>query len=152
MVDFKDSKDSTITTKLDDKLKLKEDDITNLEELSEGGEGEVLTGKYKGLEIVLKKYKQANKEDLTEIKAYTKLEHPHMVKFYGYFYDSENKLNIVLERARGEELQEFFEEDEDDSEFYLNYEQKLQVVVLICEILTYLRKQHVIHRDLNQKI
>lgn len=127
------------------------DNITFLNELSEGGQGEVYVAKYlinnEYKDVVVKRYKYTKKDDFTEIIAYKKLgENELMVKLFGYFFDEQKKLNLVLEQAFGKELQEYLDDEEDDN--CLPYDIKLKILIKLCDFLAYLRKCHTIHRDL----
>lgn len=112
------------------------------DELEEGGEAKVYIGKYIENDVVIKKYKKEEGNHMKEIIAYCKLSHEYMVKYYGYYIDEDNTYNLILEHAKGVSLQDAIVEER------LNYTQKIDVLDKICDFLIYLRKNHVIHRDL----
>lgn len=135
-----------VETMEDSEVQIDKNLVVLADMLDYGGEGEIYNGKYKGIEVVIKRYNKEDSNYLKEITAYRKLNHEFMVKYYGYFIDSDNLVNLVLEKAAGTALQEFAISDNDEDS--LTYEEKLKILHQICEFLIYLRKNHVIHRDL----
>lgn len=116
-------------------------DVTQGDQISEGGQGEIFKGTYNGKNVVIKNFK-ASIYNEREIQAYTQLTHEFMVRFYGYFIDKHQNINLVLDYAEGEDLSNLILENK------LNYKQKLQIIKKLAKFLVYLRKEHVIHRDL----
>lgn len=129
---------------VNDKLKV-------LDKIDEGGQGEIFNGNYEDNEVVIKRYKRLNEQDLQEVKIYQILDHEAMVKFFGYFLDENKKLNIVLEKVTGLPL-DFFILHELDKDTYeenlLSLKEKLIVILKISKFLIYLKQNNVIHRDL----
>ena len=65
-----------------------------------------------------------------------------MVEFYGYFIDNEDKLNLVLEHAEGEVLNNLISDE------CLNHNHKMQLIKQIADMLLYLKNHRTLHRDL----
>lgn len=116
--------------------------IKDSEPFGGGGEAEVFLGLYKNQEVVIKKYKKEDSNYIKEITAYSMLQSKFMVKYYGYFLDENNYYNLILEKADGIDLQDAIDDE------ILSFEEKIDILIQICDFLIYLRKNHVIHRDL----
>ena len=86
-------------------------DFEILEEGDDSGQGQIFVATYQGREVIIKKFKQNKESNRKEIEMYTKLKHPMMVKFYGYFLDEEEMLNIVIEYAEGCQLDDLLVDD-----------------------------------------
>ena len=125
-----------------DKSKIKVEDF-----LDEGGEGEVFRGEYDNKKVIIKKYKSLDDDYQVEVNAYNLLFHTYMVACHGYFMDDEGYYNLVLEEALGTLLSDIAGSEEGE-ELYVDYYERLCIAYQICEFLEYLRKNHVIHRDL----
>lgn len=118
-------------------------EIEIIDDISEGGQGEVYKAKYFNKFVVIKRFKQKLKSfELKELVAYVKLKHPLMVEFYGYFIDDDEKLNLVLEYADGYILNDLISSEA------LNYTQKIQIIQDLANILLYFKENHTLHRDL----
>ena len=123
-------------------MKINQSSIKDLSEMSdEGGQWEIYTGTYKNMKVIIKRFKNFSDINHKEIKAYLKLKHDIMVEFYGYFIDNDKKLNLVLELADGEELNDLVADE------LLTYNHKLLIIEKIASLLQYLRINHTIHRD-----
>jgi len=91
------------------------------------------------------KLKKANIEHLVrrEIEIQYHLQHPNILKLYGYFYD-ENHVFIILEWAKGgalfKQLKAKKRFDEDTAAKY---------IMTLANALGYIHKLNVIHRDIN---
>lgn len=124
-------------------MKIDQSSIKDVSEMSdEGGQGEIYTGNFKNMKVIIKRFKNFSDYNHKEIKAYLKLKHDIMVEFYGYFIDNEKKLNLVLEYADGEELNDLVADE------LLTNNHKLLIIEKIASLLQYLRINHTIHRDL----
>jgi serine/threonine protein kinase len=118
-----------------------EQDVVIENELDSGGQGIISQGTYMNNKIVIKTLMK-NDYDVKEIEAYTKLLHPYMVKFHGYYMDKKENINLVLDYAEGEDLSKIIPLES------LTYKQKLDIVEKLADFLIYLRENHAIHRDL----
>jgi serine/threonine protein kinase len=107
----------------------------------EGGQGLIFIGEFNDKKVIIKKFKNSASKNLKELQAYCKLNHEIMVDFYGYFYD-ENKLNIVLEFAEGEQLDDLVADE------LLNDKHRFIIIEKMASFLNYLKINHTLHRDL----
>lgn len=132
-----------VESNLEKYTKIDPNEIEDLEEADiEGGQGEIFVGYYKDKNVIIKKFKETKDANFKEINIYTKLRHDLMVQFYGYFYDEENKLNIVIEYAEGEQLDDLLVEGK------LTEQHNIKIIENIAGLLKYFRENHALHRDL----
>lgn len=120
---------------------INEQEIERFNVIGEGSQGKVYKGRYKENDVIIKESKK-HIVDIKEIKAYSKLFHINMVQFYGYYLDSDKRVNIVLEYAEGDDLADLIPDEK------LTIEHKYEIVLQLCSLLVYLRKEHTVHRDL----
>ena len=114
------------------------DDFEIGELLGKGGQGEV----YKAVEKMSKfivALKILPKEEDHEILIHSKLEHPHILRMFGYFYD-ETKAYMILEFAPGGSLH---------SDGLIFTERRTAKFIYQCaDALQYCHSKKVVHRDL----
>lgn len=110
--------------------------------IDQGGQSKVYIGTYYDKIVVVKEYDKEFEYEMREIKAYSKLSHKAMVKFYGYYFDNRQRLNLVLDYAEGETLEKLIVQEK------INFNQKLNLIYQLCDFLIYLKLNKTIHRDL----
>ena len=88
------------------------------------------------------KYQDDDRSFLKEIEILMKLEHPHIIKIYEYYYDDVN-FYLITEYLNGGELYDNITTWKEFDENKANY--------IMCQILSavnYLHKQNILHRDI----
>lgn len=111
-------------------------------QIDQGGQSIVYEGTYYDINVVIKEYDKEFDYDKREIDVYSKLSHHIMVKFYGYYFDNQKRLNLVLDYAEGDTLDKLIVTNG------LNFKQKLNLLSQLCDFLIYLKSNKTIHRDL----
>lgn len=138
-------------------------------EISSGGQGTLFLGKYKNSDVIIKRYNSIDDKENKEIQIYKDIKHDYIVEYLGSFIDKDKKTNLVLEKANGYELTQIiykqveFEKkcqlqnlsEDQRNEAWLKEElllltvrEKLLVILQLCEVLIYLKKKKIIHRDI----
>ncbi len=87
--------------------------------------------------------KQDLKNLLREIVAYNKFDHPQILKFHGVYF-KDKLFHIVMVLIVGTDFSMYLQAKHKD----LSLKEKLDLTIQLAEILTYVHKQCVIHRDL----
>lgn len=140
--------------------------IVEEQSTSSGGQGKVFKGKYKNdIEVIIKQYSSIGEKDNKEIAIYKELKHDFIVEFFGSFVDEAKRVNLVLEKAKGEDidyyvrnqiefqrqgldLSNFNEEEKQKLELkLLTVKEKLIFIIQLCDVLIYFKKKKIIHRD-----
>lgn len=74
------------------------ENVTIQELIASGNFGEVLKGKWQGIEVALKKTKKDhNKEFLNETKILKEVRHPNVVTFFGIYKSKDKSLYMVFQ-------------------------------------------------------
>lgn len=105
-------------------------------------------GKWRGNDIAMKTlaYNETEVEDcraefVKEVNCHAKLDHPNIVPLIGVI-DEENRLAILTEWAHEGTLEQNLAKDQ------LNFTEKVQFALEICDALIYLHRNALVHSDL----
>jgi serine/threonine protein kinase len=144
---------SDIMQKLDDELVknkvgiIPKDDIVKLAVLGEGKFGKVYSGKYKDMDIAIKKMifdnldNETIDEIINEIKNLQVAEITHVPKFFGVWKGVKEKhYHLIFELINGKTLREVME--------FLTLDDKLSIIYQIADISSTLHKKKLLHRDI----
>ena len=108
--------------------------------IGEGAQSKVYEGHYLRHHCAIKVLKNIDyKSFMSELVIMAHLSHPTIPKFYGVVYDSKN-ISIITEFISGETLNNKLPE--------LNFNEKLNIIKDIANVLEYMHVNHIIHRDL----
>ena len=77
-----------------------------------------------------------------EIKLHSSLDHPNIVKFYG-FYEKDKHINLVMEYMNGGTLFEYMNKIRK-----ISLKEAVSFLVDIIDAVTYLHQRSIVHRDI----
>ncbi|EGR31071.1 protein kinase domain protein [Ichthyophthirius multifiliis] len=104
-----------------------------------------------GLKVALKQIKKSKiiqykmvQDICNEIKALTVLDHPGIIKLYGFFYEKD-AFYIVQELACGNEL---FQDMKQQYDKKYNEQQTANYIHQLIQILQYIHSRNIVHRDI----
>ncbi|EGR31149.1 protein kinase domain protein [Ichthyophthirius multifiliis] len=107
--------------------------------------------KQTGFKVAIKQIKKVNikkldayEDIINELKALQILDHPNIIKLYGYFYENDT-INIIQQIAPGKEL---FAELQAQVNKRFNEQTVSNYIKQIIHILLYVHQQGFIHRDI----
>lgn len=103
-----------------------------------------------GIELVLKKCVLENEHERTlvqgEIQIHQFMNHPRIISFYGYFFDTPDTVYLILEYARGGDLFDMIATNKvTEDEF------KEIAVRPIVNALVYMHSNGIVHRDIKME-
>lgn len=98
------------------------------------------TGKTYALKTVLKKCNYSDNQTRSEIEIHSKLNHPNILKMYGWFED-DKRFYMILEQAKSDLYKTRQIE-------VITRKKAIQIVLKIISALKYLHSQGFIHRDI----
>ena len=127
-------------------------EIVSNEIIGQGDSSRVYLGKYKGLDVALKKIKIKDindnlyKEYQNEITALVSIRHSNIITFLGTYEENDN-LVIVTEYCEGGNL---FDLLHNETDIELSWDLKLKFLIEISQAMNFLHKNEpkIIHRDL----
>jgi hypothetical protein len=79
-----------------------------------------------------------------EGRSAAKLDHPNIIRVWDLDTDAQNRPYIAMEYVEGEDLTTYIK---NPREFFLSFDQKLKVVIGVCEGLHHAHSKGIIHRD-----
>ena len=120
---------------------INEDDLTIGDLLGQGGEGTVFRGKWKGMDVAVKKYPEADPRDIDILT--TLGPHPNVVRFYGVVYCQEHCL-LVTELVKKGSLHDFLYTEK----HIPSHDQCLDWMHDIAMGMRFLHQHNIAHRDL----
>jgi serine/threonine-protein kinase len=132
--------------------------------ISEGAMGEVFVGRDRDLrrKVAIKVLKKellsspVMRRFITEAQVTAQLDHPNIIPIYSLEIDPDGNASFAMKLIHGKTLQEFMDETEKsylmhhrrstDKEYALN--NRLEIMLRVCDAMTYAHSRGVIHRDL----
>jgi len=117
--------------------------------LAEGSSGKVYKGKWKGLEVALKKFEDdmlsfSMIEFRREVAIMSILKHPNLVLFYGACTKTKSSLIIITKFIKKGSLRNLLM----DKSFEIPFNFKLKICIEIAQGMAFLHSKDIIHRDL----
>lgn len=141
-------------------------DLIVEENFSEGAYGyKEFKGKYKNnKDVIIKQYKSLSENEFNMVAIHKEIKNKLIVEFYGLFIDNNEKVNLVLENSIGKDLDYYVrnqieyekqnfnllnsnEEEKHDYELkVLSVNEKLIIILQLCDILIYFKENKIIHK------
>ena len=141
MLDFPGSRHIFAITLSASQNTINEDELTIGDPLGHGGQGAVFRGKWKGMEVAVKKYPVANPKDIEILTGLGS--HPNVIHLYGVVYCKDYSL-LVTELVKGGSLYDFL---------YIkksipSHDQRMNWMHDIAMGMLFLHQHNIAHRDL----
>jgi calcium-dependent protein kinase len=120
-------------------IKLK--DLNIIEQIGEGGQAKVYSGKYENCKVAVKIIAEFDLKCLSnEIVILSQLNHDNIPKFYGMVFEDKH-VGLVIQCISGKSLDEYELKD-------ISFETKVKIAKSLCSCLNYVHSLNYIHRDL----
>ena len=100
-----------------------------------------------GMELVMKKCRIDNEFDRkqvhNEIKIHSTIEHPRVISFYGYFYDPDGSIYLMLEHAKYGDVWQMITDSQPTEEEFRNSVMR----PMVCALM-HVHSLEIVHRDI----
>lgn len=128
---------------------LQDSDFSHVEQIGEGNTATVYSARYKGTQVVLKKFKRDVDFDLQFVVFLISLNHPNIVKIYNHYHgfvsSGKKRHVIVMEFVLGIDLEKYI------SNRNLTSSKAEAIFYETVKGLRYLHERDIIHRDIKSQ-
>ena len=124
-------------------LRIREEDLSIIEQIGEGAQGKVFKGKFNGNLVAIKALEEIDLRNFAhESYILSKLDHKGIPKLHGIVFEPNKNISWVTDYINGVTLDKYIKKNN------LSFNEKLKITKNICDVLEYTHSLKVIHRDL----